>query len=41
MVMSDENEDFADSLEEDAETAEKVAKSLMIMNDGIEDLADN
>ena len=41
MEVSDESEELADSLKEDAESAAEVAKATMKMNQGIETLADN
>ena len=41
MNVSDESGDLADSLETDAEAATKVAKSVMRMNNGVEELAEN
>lgn len=41
MVMADQDEKLADSLEEDAKAASHVAEYIMLMNDGIEDLAKN
>ena len=41
MAMADQDEKLADSLEEDAEAASHVAEYIMLMNDGIEDLAKN
>ena len=41
MAMADQDEKLADSLEENAEAASHVAEYIMLMNDGIEDLAKN
>lgn len=41
MNVSDESRDLADSLETDAEAATEVAKSVMRMNNGVEELAEN
>lgn len=41
MVTAKESKDLDDSLSEQADTAVKVAKNVMIMNDGIETLAEN
>lgn len=41
MAMADQDEKLADTLEEDAEAASHVAEYIMLMNDGIEDLAKN
>ena len=41
MNVSDESGDLADSLETDAEAATEVAKSVMRMNNGVEELAEN
>ena len=41
MNVSDESGNLADSLETDAEAATKVAKSVMRMNNGVEELAEN
>lgn len=41
MNVSDESSELADTLETDAEAAAKVAKSVMRMNNGVEELAEN
>ena len=41
MNVSDESGELADSLETDAEASAKVAKSVMRMNNGVEELAEN
>lgn len=41
MNVSDESGELADTLETDAEAAAKVAKSVMRMNNGVEELAEN
>ena len=41
MTVSTKSKDLADSLETDAEASAKVAKSVMRMNNGVEELAEN
>lgn len=41
MEMADQDEKLADSLEQDADAALDVAEYIMLMNDGIDELAEN